>query len=161
MFPASEAYACPPGDWACVAREIQSFGSVAVTFGSVRADFYEHRTGVYRVRDVSDPGLGQHATKLIGWGFDEDEDGREDDTAHEKCARFVSLIPFIHDLKHFKDLPDIFCDCQQFLDLGGGVFVCGDWCAGGGSVDRALVSGASCARRVAELLSGEADAPPS
>ena len=75
VFPASEAYACPPGDWACVAREIQSFGSVAVTFGSVRADFYEHRTGVYRVRDVSDPGLGQHATKLIGWGFDEDEDG--------------------------------------------------------------------------------------
>ena len=48
-----------------------------------------------------------------------------------------------------------------FLDLGGGVFVCGDWCAGGGSVDRALVSGASCARRVAELLSGEVDAPPS
>jgi len=48
-----------------------------------------------------------------------------------------------------------------FLDLGGGVFVCGDWCAGGGSVDRALVSGSSCARRVAELLSGEVDAPPS
>ncbi|KAK7232079.1 hypothetical protein SO694_00031218 [Aureococcus anophagefferens] len=48
-----------------------------------------------------------------------------------------------------------------FLDLGGGVFVCGDWCAGGGSIDRALVSGSSCARRVAELLSGEVDAPPS
>lgn len=77
VFPASEAYACPPGDWACIAREIHTFGSVAVTFGSVRADFYEHETGVYRVRDVADPGLGQHATKLIGWGFD-DSTGRDD-----------------------------------------------------------------------------------
>jgi cathepsin B len=74
VFPASEAYACPPGDWACIAREIHTFGSVAVTFGSVRADFYEHETGVYRVRDVADPGLGQHATKLIGWGFDDARD---------------------------------------------------------------------------------------
>ena len=74
VFPKSEPYVCPPGDWACIAREISSFGSVAVTFGSVRADFYEHKTGVYRVRDVSDPGLGQHATKLIGWGFDEERD---------------------------------------------------------------------------------------
>ena len=74
VFPASEAYACPPGDWACIAREIHTFGSVAVTFGSVRADFYEHETGVYRVRDVTDPGLGQHATKLIGWGFDDARD---------------------------------------------------------------------------------------
>ena len=72
VFPQSDAYTCPPGDWACVAREIRAFGSVAVTFGSVRADFYEHERGVYRVQDVSDPGLGQHATKLIGWGFDED-----------------------------------------------------------------------------------------
>ena len=44
------------GDSACIAREIHTFGSVAVTFGSVRADFYEHETGVYRVRDVTDPG---------------------------------------------------------------------------------------------------------
>lgn len=73
VYPKSEAYVCPPGDWACIAREISSFGSVAVTFGSVRKDFYEHKTGVYRVSDVSDPGLGMHATKLIGWGFDEEK----------------------------------------------------------------------------------------
>jgi coiled-coil and C2 domain-containing protein 2A len=40
--------------------------------------------------------------------------------ALEKCARFVSMIPFINDLKHFKDLPDMYTNCQEFLDLGGG-----------------------------------------
>ena len=73
VYPKSEPYVCPPGDWACIASEIAEFGSVAVTFGSVRTDFYEHKTGVYRVSDTSDPGLGMHATKLIGWGFDEDK----------------------------------------------------------------------------------------
>lgn len=38
----------------------------------------------------------------------------------EKCARFVSMIPFLEDLKLFKDLPDMYATCQQFLDLGGG-----------------------------------------
>ena len=72
MYPKSEAYLCPSGDWACIATEISTYGSVAVTFGSVREDFYDYQSGVYRVSDVSDPGLGQHATKLIGWGFDEE-----------------------------------------------------------------------------------------
>lgn len=30
------------------------------------------------------------------------------------------MIPFINDLNLFKDLPDIFTTCQEFLDLGGG-----------------------------------------
>ena len=72
VYPKSEAYLCPSGDWACIATEISTYGSVAVTFGSVREDFYDYQSGVYRVSDVSDPGLGQHATKLIGWGFDEE-----------------------------------------------------------------------------------------
>ena len=75
VYPKSEAYACPGGDWACIAREIMTYGSVAVTFGSVRADFYDYASGVYRVADADDPGLGQHAAKLIGWGF---EDGAND-----------------------------------------------------------------------------------
>ena len=40
--------------------------------------------------------------------------------AIEKCARFVSMIPFIADLKMFDNLPDMFSTCQEFLDLGGG-----------------------------------------
>ena len=31
--------------------------------------------------------------------------------ALEQCARFVSLLPFIGDLKHFKDLPDMYSNC--------------------------------------------------
>ena len=38
----------------------------------------------------------------------------------EVCARFVSLLPFKHDLMLFKDLPNMYSDCQEFLDLGGG-----------------------------------------
>ncbi len=30
------------------------------------------------------------------------------------------MIPFLEDLKLFKDLPDMYATCQQFLDLGGG-----------------------------------------
>lgn len=44
------------------------------------------------------------------------------DFIYEKCARFVSLIPFKNDSEHFRDLPDIFCTSQQFLDLKGGDF---------------------------------------
>jgi coiled-coil and C2 domain-containing protein 2A len=32
----------------------------------------------------------------------------------------VSLLPFKHDLMLFKDLPNMYSDCQEFLDLGGG-----------------------------------------
>ena len=39
------------------------------------------------------------------------------------------------------------------------VVVCGDWCAGGGTVDRALASGAAAASYVAERLEIPA-APP-
>ena len=70
--PESGAYTCPAGDWACIANEIMAYGSVAVTFGTVHEDFYAYDgEGVYRVarKDRDEPGLGQHATKLIGWGF--------------------------------------------------------------------------------------------
>ena len=30
------------------------------------------------------------------------------------------MIPFINDMNLFKDLPDMFSTCQEFLDLGGG-----------------------------------------
>ena len=48
------------------------------------------------------------------------EGGNRDDFAIEKAARFVSMIPFKDDLSLFKDMPDVFCTCQEFLDLGGG-----------------------------------------
>ena len=73
--PKTGAYTCPSGDWACIAREIMTYGSVAVTFGSVHEDFYDYESGVYRVAEEDRPksGLGQHATKLIGWGFERDD----------------------------------------------------------------------------------------
>jgi coiled-coil and C2 domain-containing protein 2A len=46
--------------------------------------------------------------------------GQNYNVAHERVARFVSMIPFINDLNLFKGLPDIFTTCQEFLDLGGG-----------------------------------------
>ena len=75
VYPHSGAYTCPPGDWACIAKEIHKYGSVAVTFGSVYSDFYKYESGVYRVSDKDKAtrwGLGEHATKLIGWGIDEE-----------------------------------------------------------------------------------------
>ena len=45
-----------------------------------------------------------------------------DEFIYERCARFVSLVPFKNDSETFKDLPDIFCTSQQFLDLKGGDF---------------------------------------
>jgi len=35
----------------------------------------------------------------------------------EKAAHFVSLIPFEADLKSFEDMDDLYCTCQEFLDL--------------------------------------------
>merc|ERR1712224_958002 len=58
----------PRGDVPCIAKEIQRYGSVAVTFGPVHPDFYYHKQGVYKVPADAGRGLGQHATKLIGWG---------------------------------------------------------------------------------------------
>ena len=40
--------------------------------------------------------------------------------AIEKVARFVSMIPYIEDLRLFQDMPDIYCTSQEFFDLGGG-----------------------------------------
>jgi len=73
VFPKSDVYTCPPNDWACIAQEIMTYGPVAVTFGTVHSDFYGYHAGVYTVReeDKNEEGLGMHATKLIGWGFDE------------------------------------------------------------------------------------------
>lgn len=30
------------------------------------------------------------------------------------------MLPFVQDLKMFKDLPDMYSNCQEFIDLGGG-----------------------------------------
>jgi len=68
-FPKSQAYSCPLEDWACMAKELHAYGSIAVTFGQVYPDFYSHKTGVYKVPDTANKPLGLHATKLIGWGF--------------------------------------------------------------------------------------------
>lgn len=46
----------------------------------------------------------------------------EQSNAIEKAARFVSLIPFKNDTEHFQDLPDIYCDAQEFIDLRAGDF---------------------------------------
>lgn len=45
---------------------------------------------------------------------------KEDNRAIERAARYVSLIPFIDDAQLFKDMPDLTCTCQEFLDLGAG-----------------------------------------
>ncbi|KAL4448733.1 hypothetical protein ABPG74_012822 [Tetrahymena malaccensis] len=50
------------------------------------------------------------------------KDLKSDLHAIEKAARFVSLIPFKNDTELFKDIPDVHCDSQQFLDLKGGDF---------------------------------------
>jgi hypothetical protein len=46
---------------------------------------------------------------------------RMDPYAIEKVARFVAMIPFREDMQLFekmKDMPDLYCTCQEFLDLG-------------------------------------------
>lgn len=40
--------------------------------------------------------------------------------AIEKAARYVSLIPFLEDNQAFTDMPDLYCDSQEFIDLGAG-----------------------------------------
>lgn len=42
------------------------------------------------------------------------------ESAYQKVARFVSLIPFKNDSQFFKDLPDIYSTCQEFIDLRAG-----------------------------------------
>ena len=49
-------------------------------------------------------------------------DSGADIFAIEKCARFVSMIPTLSDLKMFESMPDMYATCQEFLDLGGGDF---------------------------------------
>ena len=44
------------------------------------------------------------------------------DDAYQKCARFVSLIPLKGESEFFKDMPDIFMTCQEFLDMRAGDF---------------------------------------
>lgn len=47
--------------------------------------------------------------------------GRPDEPkAPERAARFVSLIPWVGDSPLFKDMPDLTCLSQEFLDLGVG-----------------------------------------
>ena len=43
-----------------------------------------------------------------------------DKYAIERVARFVSMIPYIEDLRMFQDLPDLWTTTQEFFDLGGG-----------------------------------------
>jgi cathepsin B len=71
--PTSEPYECPPGDWKCITQELHKYGSMAVTFGPVCDDFYGHRHGVYEQPEGGKP-LGLHATKIIGWGFEGDDE---------------------------------------------------------------------------------------
>ena len=40
--------------------------------------------------------------------------------AIEMAARYVSLIPYKEDSALFRDMPDLTCTCQEFLDLGQG-----------------------------------------
>lgn len=42
--------------------------------------------------------------------------------AIEKAARYVALIPFKNDTETFRDLPDIYCTSQEFVDLRAGDF---------------------------------------
>jgi C1A family cysteine protease len=71
--PVSEPYECPEGDWRCIVKELHQYGSMAVTFGPVCEDFYGHRRGVYEQPEGGKP-LGLHATKIIGWGFEGDDE---------------------------------------------------------------------------------------
>ena len=48
------------------------------------------------------------------------ENGKEDNFAIERVARFVSMIPFQDDISMFQNLPDTYTTCQEFLDLGAG-----------------------------------------
>ena len=32
----------------------------------------------------------------------------------------MALIPYVDDTELFRDMPDLTCDCQEFLDLGMG-----------------------------------------
>jgi cathepsin B len=73
MRPTSEPYECPPGDWKCITQELHKYGSMAVTFGPVCDDFYGHKHGVYEQPEGGKP-LGLHATKIIGWGFEGDDE---------------------------------------------------------------------------------------
>ena len=44
----------------------------------------------------------------------------EDPHIYEKCARYVSLIPFKYDWEHFDDVPDLWCTALEFIALRGG-----------------------------------------
>ncbi|MEE4248836.1 MAG: hypothetical protein V2I33_25950 [Kangiellaceae bacterium] len=44
----------------------------------------------------------------------------DNSTIIEKCIWYVSLIPHVEDNKAFKDLPDVWSTCQEFLDLCAG-----------------------------------------
>ena len=43
-----------------------------------------------------------------------------DENAYQEAARYVALIPFKIDSQAFQDLPDIWANCQEFLDLRAG-----------------------------------------
>jgi len=46
--------------------------------------------------------------------------GSRDPFAIEKAARFVSLIPYMDDDSLMSNMADMYCTCQEFLDLGAG-----------------------------------------
>jgi coiled-coil and C2 domain-containing protein 2A len=45
-----------------------------------------------------------------------------DEDSYQKCARFVSLIPFTKDIGFFEDLPNMFTTSQEMIDLLAGDF---------------------------------------
>ena len=49
-----------------------------------------------------------------------DPTSQNNSKAIEKAARYVSLIPFVEDAVLFKDMPNLTCTSQEFLDLGMG-----------------------------------------
>ena len=52
--------------------------------------------------------------------MDLEQNPHQDKYAIERVARFVSMIPYIEDLRMFQDLPDLWTTSQEFFDLGGG-----------------------------------------
>jgi hypothetical protein len=42
--------------------------------------------------------------------------------SYQKCARFVSLIPLKGESDLFRDMPEVFMTCQQFIDMRAGDF---------------------------------------
>ena len=52
--------------------------------------------------------------------YEVESGGKKNNKAIEQAARYVSLIPYKEDSALFRDMPDLTCTSQEFLDLGAG-----------------------------------------